>query len=353
MIAINDVISANAALEAAFENLAVAQAIAKPKNYHGMSFAMEEAGDDGVKEAKKGIFQKLMEFIKRFFDFILGRGERSADAAEATHEKAESFGEKLRNKWAKKSAPDKDTRLTEITTTYLARIQDVIVEDLTTSLSKAKAIQRLVGNTVTVRDLSHMVEHTAPLKQILDIGLREVDAFRNACSGSEDGLIDYIDKPAIALKTLPTTDSVAKFSGDLTGITDALILAIGVCKTNVSRYKLFCQQLATARSSSMEAVDKATKSGNDSMAANLRTALIERLSPIATHVHMVMMTSAELYTEITNLEVTLMRIDISPKFTALREEAIEKHGGSLSKDKHLAESLVRTAFKDAVTELLG
>lgn len=353
MTTVNDTVDAYDQLNQAFEALQEVRALAKPRGWGAHSFALEEATVEGEQEVKKSLFEKLLAFVKRFFDFILGRGQRSLDAAEAAQEKSESISEKFRSMWAKKPAAAKDKTTAEITTTYLARIQDSIVEDLTASLANAKNIQRFINTTVTVREISNMVQHLTPIKEILDASMRELNTFRTACTGSEDALIDYLDKPPAALKVLPTAGEPAKFSGDLVGISNALALAISACKTNISRHRNYIQQVAAARTEVMNLVHKATQSGNDSLAANLRTALIERLSPSATHVHTSMMVITGLYTEITNLETTLMRAPMSPKISALQEDAIKKYGSSLSKDKHLTEALVRSAFRDAISELLG
>lgn len=94
MTTIDQVILAENALNSAMEEYVSAVAAAKPRNYKGLSFAMEEAIGDTQEEAKKTMWERFKAFVKRIVDWLLARfkkvGEKKATEAEKFEEELEA-----------------------------------------------------------------------------------------------------------------------------------------------------------------------------------------------------------------------------------------------------------------------
>lgn len=297
---VNDVISANAALESAFTNLAAIQAVAKPKGYGGMSFALEEANDDGQQEAKKGIFQKLKELIKRFFDFILGRKKKTEDKVDEILDKADASEEAFKKfidefskpmadfpmQNSKGSQADYDAiknLIAQKVASHKADIEKILADEIANRCDDSQVWRVCAtGGKWGVSDMQKLVQSGIALKGLADQVRGLIKSLENALGTGDVAALKAVGDEihALDLKHVEPLPEKASFHGS----------PAGVCKASEETIKKLREILKAVRSERSsegvehafkQAADKATRDNDTEYAAALNHCLNWNISSLS------------------------------------------------------------------------
>ena len=227
-------------LSAAFEELAVVRAMAKPKGYSGMSFALEEASGDAEEAAKKTVWQRFKAWLKPFLDWCVKMWNTHIRRKKDLKEKAEEVKEKMEKKQEKAEQAAKDTpkdltaEISKVVKENMGEIDKTIITAINEKCNKSAAARYHFGKEqYNEKDIEKLSDFIKDIIKTEAQCLQYIGEIESAVSSSNadklKSIVDKIDSDkslGINVQTLDSTKADIKYTG--TKATAAVSAIVGV-----------------------------------------------------------------------------------------------------------------------------